>query len=69
MYLDFSLIPARSYMVYDPRTDPDDQKRRGSDSNRRIEVLQTSPLATWVPRHFHLVMRYNKRNYGADDGI
>ena len=24
--------------------------RRGSDSNRRIEVLQTPPLATWVPR-------------------
>ncbi len=42
--------------------------RRGSDSNRRIEVLQTSPLATWVPRHFHPVTRY-KKNYGADDGI
>ncbi len=27
--------------------------RRGSDSNRRIEVLQTSPLATWVPRLYH----------------
>ena len=25
--------------------------RRGTDSNRRIKVLQTSPLATWVPRH------------------
>jgi hypothetical protein len=25
--------------------------RRGADSNRRIEVLQTSPLASWVPRH------------------
>src|SRR4030042_3193898 len=24
--------------------------RRGSDSNRRIKVLQTSPLAAWVPR-------------------
>jgi hypothetical protein len=24
--------------------------RRGADSNRRIEVLQTSPLASWVPR-------------------
>jgi hypothetical protein len=56
-------------MDYDRRTDPDDKKRRGSDSNRRIEVLQTSPLATWVPRHFHLVNRINKRRYGADDGI
>jgi hypothetical protein len=25
-------------------------ERRGADSNRRIEVLQTSPLAAWVPR-------------------
>ena len=24
--------------------------RRGADSNRRIKVLQTSPLTTWVPR-------------------
>ena len=24
--------------------------RRGPDSNRRIKVLQTSPLTTWVPR-------------------
>ena len=28
-------------------------ERRGSDSNRRIKVLQTSPLATWVPRPIH----------------
>ena len=25
--------------------------RRGADSNRRVKVLQTSPLTTWVPRH------------------
>ena len=39
--------------------------RRGSDSNRRIEVLQTSPLATWVPR---LVFAHFGSD-GADDGI
>lgn len=32
-------------------------------------VLQTPPLATWVPRLFHLMMRDNRKNYGADDGI
>ena len=25
--------------------------RRGADSNRRVKVLQTSPLTAWVPRH------------------
>ncbi len=27
-------------------------QRRRPDSNRRITVLQTGPLATWVRRHF-----------------
>lgn len=29
--------------------------RRRPDSNRRIKVLQTSPLATWVRRHESIV--------------
>ena len=26
--------------------------RRGLESNQRITVLQTAPLATWVPRQY-----------------
>ena len=32
--------------------------RRGADSNRRIEVLQTSPLASWVPRPVRIIGQF-----------
>ena len=55
-----SSMPLGSNLRFDPPRGPNEKpsapygarafQRRRADSNRRMEVLQTSPLATWVPR-------------------